>query len=83
MLAYLGKIAEQKIESTNAYAYAQKQYDKITTKAKDEVKVDVTETTDAEKLHLKLGKFEIVKDVKKENSGFYSRLEKLYKSVKK
>ena len=87
MLAYLGQVAEERLEGTYAYAFAEKQIGRIYAKTREEVKVERVETKGAEELRLRVGKIGYSKSIQPKKEGDKSdrltKLEKIYNAITK
>jgi hypothetical protein len=85
VLAYLGRKASHKIENTTAYSFAEKQIEKLSNKAKEEVQLDRIIGANTDKVHIKIGSLEVTSGSRKKSdtseNGLLSRVRRIYNNV--
>lgn len=85
LLSYLGKVASEKLENTYAYSFAEKQYQKINDRSKNEILYEKKKEEDKEEIHIRIGGFELTKPVtrkEEESETILQRVERLYKRLR-
>jgi hypothetical protein len=88
MFAYLSQKAVEKLENTYAYSFAEKQYEKISEKTKEDVVIEKNAKTGdenkAEELRIRIGGFEYKKNISeksKSKNSTLNKLERLYHKI--
>jgi hypothetical protein len=84
LLSYLGKVAGAKIESTSVFALAERQMDKLTSHAAEEIEIRRLSGDSSDKLRLRVGSFAVERDTRKRKNseeGFIHRVNRVYRTI--
>ena len=84
LLSYIGKVAGAKIESTSVFALAERQIDKLTSHAAEEIEIRRLSGDSSDKLRLRVGSFAVERDARKRKNseeGFIHRVNRVYRTI--